>query len=115
MKTILITFLIGTMLLTQCKKAETLLSTPSMAVKIDNVNWSTSVCTGMVKGSGYNITGTNSNGEIMTITILGTDIKTYNLDILKSRIEFSAIYKVGSYILDTNFWYIAKKGTLSLE
>jgi hypothetical protein len=103
------------MLLTQCKKAETILSTPSMAVNIDNVNWSTSVCTGMVKGSGYTITGTNSNGELMTITILGTDLKTYNLDISKSQVAFSAIYKAGSNILDTNFWYIAKKGTLSLD
>lgn len=67
-----------------------------MTAKIDGIDWTTSLRVTTLGSETFTITGTSIGGEILILTILGSDEGTYNLSISPPAAQCSAMYKASA-------------------
>lgn len=96
--------------------------TASMTAKIDGESWKsfTRVTnltkTGTLLGDQFNIIGTSAGGDIINITILGTEVGDYNFKLSvdsSAAARFTAFYKT-SVVSANSENFIANSGTVSI-
>lgn len=85
----------------------------SMSAKIDGTQWDSSARVTVLEADKFVITGTSLSGEVIAITILGSDEGTYTLAITPPSAECSALYKA-SASTSTEDAYVSSKGEVVL-
>lgn len=75
-----------------CKKDDVkLLAT--LTAKIDGTDWTSTLRVTTLGSETFNITGTSIGGEILILTIFGSDEGTYNLSLTPPASQCAAVYK----------------------
>jgi len=88
---ILVCIAIVSMPLTSCKKDNS--STPTkMSATVSGKAWDTSIRVATLQNSIFVVTGTSLSGEVITITIKGETIGTYNLTAIPPITQCAASY-----------------------
>lgn len=100
-----------------CKKEDTLLA-QKMTAKVNGTEWSAFTRATTIKNNKIHILGASSSGSVIELTTLGTDIKTYTLNLslfdTTRAAECEGLYKAGTSV-NTSDMYIAKKGSITIS
>jgi len=113
---ILTTIILVNLSFFSCEEAKDALPIGKMEASIDGVAWEAITRVAILESGFYSLTGTSTNGDIISIVIYGTTTGTYELDVSMSDVDakVAGFYKPAAAASESDN-YIITKATVILS